>query len=165
MKIFASGNLDEYRVQELLAGGAPIDGLGVGTRMNTSADKPYLDCAYKLQEYAGAARRKRSEGKATWPGRKQVIRRFDADGLMVGDTLTTMDAEPDGQGLLHDVMRVGRRLAASPSLADVRRHALASLARLPEALRGLSPAPAYPVTVAEPLHALAREVDRRTSMD
>ncbi|MBP9654656.1 MAG: nicotinate phosphoribosyltransferase [Rhodocyclaceae bacterium] len=165
VKIFASGNLDEYRVQELLAGGAPIDGLGVGTRMNTSADRPYLDCAYKLQEYAGVARRKRSEGKATWPGRKQVIRRLDADGLMVGDTLTTMDAEADGQGLLHDVMRGGRRLVASPGLADVRCHAQASLARLPAPLRSLSPAPAYPVTVAEPLRVLAREVDSRTSMD
>jgi nicotinate phosphoribosyltransferase len=165
VKIFASGNLDEYRVRELVAGGAPIDGFGVGTRMNTSADAPYLDCAYKLQEYAGLPRRKRSEGKATWPGRKQVIRRFDAAGLMAGDTLTTMDAEPDGQGLLRDVMRGGRRLAASPSLADVRRHAQASLARLPESLRGLSPAPAYPVTVAEALRALARETDRRTGAD
>jgi len=84
---------------------------------------------------------------------------------MVGDTLTTMDAEADGQGLLHDVMRGGRRLVASPGLADVRCHAQASLARLPAPLRSLSPAPAYPVTVAEPLRVLAREVDRRTSMD
>lgn len=69
--IFASGNLDEYRVRDLVAAGAPIDGFGVGTRMNTSADAPYLDCAYKQTEYAGLPRRKRSEGKATWPGRKQ----------------------------------------------------------------------------------------------
>lgn len=165
VKIFASGNLDEYRVRELVAGGAPIDGFGVGTRMNTSADAPYLDCAYKLQEYAGLPRRKRSEGKATWPGRKQVIRRFDAAGLMAGDTLTTMDAAADGQGLLHDVMRGGRRLAPAPSLAEVRRHAQVSLARLPSALRSLSSAPAYPVAVAEALRALARETDRRTGTD
>lgn len=80
VRIFASSNLDEYRLHELLAAGAPIDGFGVGTRINTSADSPYLDCAYKLQEYAGRARRKRSEGKATWPGRKQVYRRVDGDG-------------------------------------------------------------------------------------
>ena len=53
--IFASGNLDEYRLRELVAQHAPIDGFGVGTRMNTSADAPYLDCAYKLQEYEGQA--------------------------------------------------------------------------------------------------------------
>ena len=57
IRIFASGNLDEYELHKLVAGGAPIDGFGVGTRMNTSADRPYLDCAYKLQEYAGSARR------------------------------------------------------------------------------------------------------------
>ena len=80
LTIFASGNLDEYRLAELVRGGAPIDGYGIGTRMNTSADAPYLDCAYKLQEYDGVPRRKRSAAKATWPGRKQVYRRVDAEG-------------------------------------------------------------------------------------
>ncbi len=69
--IFASGNLDEHRVQELVRQQAPIDGFGIGTRMNTSADAPFLDCAYKLEEYDGRPRRKRSEGKATWPGRSK----------------------------------------------------------------------------------------------
>lgn len=68
-RIFASGHLDEYELQRLVGARAPIDGFGVGTRLGTSADAPYLDCAYKLQEYAGRACRKRSEGKATWPGR------------------------------------------------------------------------------------------------
>ncbi len=165
VKIFASGNLDEYRVQSLVEGGVPIDGFGVGTRMNTSADAPYLDCAYKLQEYAGLPRRKRSEGKATWPGRKQVIRNFDGTGFMAGDLLATMDAASAGQGLLQEVMRNGRRLQPSPSLQDVRRRAQEELARLPAPLRGLSAAPAYPVTVSEPLRALAREVDRQTTAD
>ncbi|HMM54391.1 MAG TPA: nicotinate phosphoribosyltransferase [Candidatus Desulfobacillus sp.] len=163
VKIFASGNLDEYAVQALLAGGAPIDGFGVGTRMNTSADLPYLECVYKLQEYAGVARRKRSEGKATWPGRKQVLRQLDASGRLRGDTLTLLREEGGPPGLLAEVMRGGRRLAPSPGLAEVRRHALAELARLPECLRGLEPAPAYPVTVDPSLQALAREVDSRTA--
>ena len=64
---------------------APIDGFGVGTSLTTSADVPTLDCVYKLQEYAGLPRRKRSANKATWPGRKQVWRRYGADGRMVGD--------------------------------------------------------------------------------
>jgi nicotinate phosphoribosyltransferase len=165
VKIFASGNLDEYRVRDLLAAGAPIDGFGVGTRMNTSADSPYLDCAYKLQEYAGVARRKRSEGKATWPGRKQVIRRYDGAGRMAGDLLTVTDAAPAAGGLLQEVMRNGRRLEASPSLQDVRRHAQAELARLPAALQALPAAPAYAVAVDESLRALAREVDSRTAVD
>ena len=85
--IFASGNLDEYRLRELGSAGAPIDGYGIGSRLDVSADSPYLDCVYKLQEYARQPRRKRSEGKATWPGRKQVFRSYH-DGLMAGDVVT-----------------------------------------------------------------------------
>ena len=172
IRIFASGNLDEYRLAELLGQGAPIDGFGVGTRMNTSADLPFLDCAYKLQEYAGLARRKRSEGKATWPGRKQVYRHYDAAGVMAGDVITLLDADADGDGdadalpagqpLLQPVMRAGRRLTASPGLTDIRQHARAELARLPPALRGLTPAPTpYPVRVSAALAALRAEVDAR----
>jgi len=161
VKIFASGNLDEYRLRELIGSGAPIDGFGVGTRMNTSADMPYLDCAYKLQEYDGEARRKRSEGKATWPGRKQVFRRFDADGRIEQDILTTADDAVAGEPLLLPVMRGGKRLPDQPHLAAIREHARRQLATLPEALRGLDPAPPLQATVAEPLRALAQWVDRR----
>jgi nicotinate phosphoribosyltransferase len=83
VRIFASGNLDEYFLRDLIEGNGPIDAFGVGTRVDTSCDAPYLDCAYKLQEYAGQPRRKRSEGKTTWPGRKQVYRSFDRGGYMI----------------------------------------------------------------------------------
>jgi len=166
ISIFASGNLDEYRLAELVAAGAPINGFGVGTRMNTSADQPYLDCAYKLQEYAGLARRKQSEGKATWPGRKQVYRSYGADGLMAGDVLTTTDDVAPGEPLLVPVMRQGRRLANMPVLNAVREHAHAELARLPVHLRALTPATApYCVTLAPPLRQLAEEVDKRIQAD
>lgn len=160
MSIFASGNLDEWRIQELVASAAPIDGFGVGTRMNTSADKPYLDCAYKLQEYAGQPRRKRSEGKATWPGRKQVYRRYDAVGRMAGDILTLEGDVKAGEGLLAPVMHAGRRLAPSPGLAAVREYAALQLASLTEPLRELASASTYPVIVTEVLRELARRVDR-----
>ena len=78
--IFASGDLDEHRIDALVRGGAPIDGFGVGTALATSSDAPSLDMVYKLQAFAGVPRRKRSEGKATWPGARQVSRRLDADG-------------------------------------------------------------------------------------
>lgn len=161
IRIFASGNLDEYAVARLVAEGAPIDGFGVGTRMNTSADAPYLDCAYKLQEYAGVARRKRSEGKATWPGRKQVFRRLDAAGRLAGDTLTLAGESAAGAPLLQAVMRAGRRLAPSPPLAAVREHARQQFAALPDDLRRLDGAPPYAAEVAEPLRELARQVDAR----
>jgi len=94
--IFASGGLDEDYITELLEADAPIGGFGVGTSLTTSSDVPALDCAYKLQEYAGKPRRKRSSGKATWPGRKQVWRRYGADGRMAGDTLSIETADRAG---------------------------------------------------------------------
>ena len=157
--IFASGDLDEYVLRDMLASGAPVDGLGIGTRMDTSSDMPYLDCAYKLEEYAGKARRKRSEGKQTWPGRKQVYRNYDAESRMAWDVVTLeTDAQP-GEPLLMPVMRGGRRLAAASPLADIRRHAAASLARLPEPLRRLQEPGEYRVEIARALQELAEQVD------
>lgn len=159
VEIFASGNLDEHRIQALLAGGAPINGFGVGTKMNTSADQPYLDCAYKLQEYAGTPRRKRAEGKATWPGRKQVFRRLDADGKMAGDRLAIYDEPPTGRALLQPMMRQGRRLSVSPSLAQIRAHLQNELSTLPARFRSLDPVPAYPVRVSDAVQRMALLAD------
>jgi nicotinate phosphoribosyltransferase len=135
--------------------------------MTTSSDVPSLDVVYKLQEYAGVPRRKRSANKATWPGRKQVWRRYDADGRMAGDLLTLAPpshgdaaAEENGEPLIRLVMQNGRRVAAAPSLDDIRRHSKRELDRLPESLRRLQPGAVYAVEVAETLRELANEVDR-----
>jgi nicotinate phosphoribosyltransferase len=159
--IFASGGLDEDELVRMLDANAPIDGFGVGTSLTTSSDAPALDCAYKLQEYAGIARRKKSVGKATWPGRKQVWRSFGDDGRMNGDVLALQNDRQAGEPLLIPVMRHGRRLAAPPTLADIRQKAAHGLAQLPEPLRRLSDGTVFPVTVAPGLIALAEEVDRR----
>ncbi len=160
--VFASGNLDEYRVHDLVAGGAPIDGFGVGTSLVTSADASSLDSVYKLMEYAGRPRRKRSEGKATWPGRKQVFRQSGDDGRFRGDVLTVESDASPGEPLLRQVMKSGRRIEPSPTLTAVRERALAQVAQLPESLRVLERATPYPVEVAPALLALAREVDLLT---
>ena len=157
--IFASGSLDEERVAELVAAGAPIDSFGIGTSLDTSSDHPYLDAVYKLQEYGGRPRRKRSTGKATWPGRKQVYRRYGEDGRFLRDVVTVEgDAQP-GEPLLELVMKAGRRLP-QPTLAEARAHAAAQLARLPERLRTLEPAAEpYPVEIASALRELAAQCD------
>jgi len=159
LTIFASGNLDEHRVQDLVASKAPIDGFGIGTRMNTSADAPFLDCAYKLEEYEGRPRRKRSEGKATWPGRKQVYRCYDAAGLSTGDVLALADDLIPGTPLLQPVLRGGRPLAQRPGLAAARDRVKAELARVPEALRSLRESTPYTVDVALSVRALASRLD------
>lgn len=158
--IFASGNLDEYQIQALLAAGAPIDGFGVGTRVTTSNDCAYLDCAYKLQEYVGQPRRKRSEGKATWPGRKQVFRYRDTDGMLTRDVLGLDTEELDGEPLLRPVMQDGRRLAPALGMAELRAYTRTQLTTLPAALRNLQPAAPYPVDISAELLNLAEQFDR-----
>ncbi len=162
LTIFASGDLDEHRLQKLLADGAPIDGFGVGTRLDASTDAPTLELVYKLQEYAGQPRRKRSEGKATWPGRKQVYRRTDAGGLFAEDCLGLEAAPRPGEPLLRPVMLEGRRLSPPESLAAVRERVRAQLAALPPALRANRTAPAYPVHIAPELRELTDRLDRKT---
>jgi nicotinate phosphoribosyltransferase len=164
IRIFASGNLDEYEVEALLKQGAPIDGFGIGTHLDTSADRPYLDCAYKLQEYAGRSTRKRSEGKATWPGRKQIYRLFDNEGKMAEDIITLQDAPAlAGTALLRPCMRGGKRLANLPNLDLARVHAKQQLAALPEALKSLEPAPAYAVTYSPELCNLRDKLEAQAS--
>jgi nicotinate phosphoribosyltransferase len=159
--IFASGGLDEDSLAAFVRQDAPIDGLGVGTSLTTSSDVPAIDCVYKLQEYAGLPRRKRSENKATWPGRKQVWRLYGADGRMAGDLLSLEGHHKSGEPLLQPVMRNGRRLRPAESLEAIRQRVKRELDRLPEPLRNLAPSTTYPVEVADELIELAKDVDRR----
>jgi nicotinate phosphoribosyltransferase len=165
--IFASGGLDEDQLAVFARDNAPIDGLGIGTSLTTSSDVPSLDAVYKLQDYAGIARRKRSAQKATWPGRKQVWRRYGTDGRMAGDTLSleapasAAGEQRVGEPLVRLVMQNGRRLHPPASLEDIRRHAKRELERLPEPLRRLEEGATYPVAVTAELEDLAAEVDRR----
>jgi nicotinate phosphoribosyltransferase len=160
VNILASGSLDEFALARLLKEGAPIDGFGIGSRLDTSADAPYLDSVYKLQEYAGRPRRKRSEGKATWPGSKQLFRRYHPGGRMAEDLLSLEGDPQEGEPLIVPVMRAGRRLASLPTLTEARQHAAAGLARLPKSLRQLEAAPHYPVKISPSLLRLTEEVDQ-----
>ena len=159
VKIFASSNIDEYELERLMAQQAPIDGFGIGTRLDTSADAPYLDCAYKLQEYAGIARRKRSEGKTTWPGRKQVYRRYTDIGKLMDDTITIANIDCDGEPLLQQVMQSGKRIAPSPPLEQIRQYCLNQLGHLPHEFQQLRNTPTYPVKISSELQDLAHMVD------
>jgi nicotinate phosphoribosyltransferase len=158
--ILVSGGINEDVLQAMMKEKAPIDGFGIGVNLDASVDAPSLDCAYKLQDYAGKPRRKLSEGKVTWPGRKQVWRAYDAQGRMRGDIVSLESDRHEGETLIEPVMRAGKRLAPSPTLAQIRERAARELARLPEPLRRLESGANYPVTIAEPLKALAAEADR-----
>ena len=158
--LFASGNLDEHRLQALVSAGASIDAFGIGTALTTVGDAPSLDMVYKLQQYEGRPSRKRSAGKATWPGPKQVWRWTDAQGRLLRDEVTLVHERRDAQPLLSAVMRAGRRLRADPPLEAIRARTREQLQRLPAPLAGLAPAAAHPVLISDEVRALADRVDR-----
>jgi len=164
--IFASGNLDEYRIAELMDAGAPIDAFGVGTAMVVSADAPSLDVAYKLTEYNGKPRIKTSQGKLSLPGRKQVFRAINADGSFYADLLGL--ADEDGamvaqefdpafrvsSSLLETQFIAGHRLGYRPTLGESRDRFHESLASLAARYKHLQDPDRYPVGRTKALDAM-----------
>jgi nicotinate phosphoribosyltransferase len=160
-QIFASGDFDEFKIASTLESGSPVDGFGVGTRLVVSRDAPSLDSVYKLQEYAGTPRRKRSEGKATWPGRKQVYRYLDSDGHLDRDVMTLeSETVEGGNPLIKMVMRNGQRLDASVPLESIRSYCGEQLGALTDSLRGIeSPTSEFAVEMSDSIRALASDAD------
>jgi nicotinate phosphoribosyltransferase len=138
VEIVLSGGLDEQGVAELVRANVPVDAFGIGTALAVSADAPALDMAYKLQEYAGKPRRKRSPGKATWPGTKQVFREHDIHGQLRSDSVgLDMETLP-GQRLLVPVLEEGRRVVALPGLRSIRESCARQVSHLPRWMREIT---------------------------
>ena len=157
-RIAASGDLEETRIAELVAAGAPIDIWGVGTELGTSRDSPVVNGVYKLvADRAGEHWRgvwKRSPGKATLPGPKQVFRTHE-DGRMAGDVIAAADEQLEGEPLLLPALRGGERVN-SESLDEIGARAESQLAALPVHLRlAAETDEPYPVAYSERLRATA----------
>ncbi len=160
VRIFISGDLDEYRIQAFLAAGGAAQGYGVGTRLGTSYDLPALGGVYKLVQDEGGPRFKRSPGKRTLPGRKQVWRQRGAG--YIADELALADEERRGRPLLRRRMRAGAVSEAAEDLAAVRRRVLQELRSLPEDLRVIAqePRPSYPLRLSPELGGLVARLKR-----
>ena len=138
VKILVSGGVDEYDIERWVSEGVPIDAFGVGTKLLTSADAPYLDIAYKLVEYEGKPRFKESPGKKTFPYKRQVWR-FFKDGRFDYDKVSRFQ-----EGGL--VKKVSFPL---PSLKEIRERVLEQINQLPEELKSLRKKVEYRVEVDE----------------
>lgn len=160
--ILASGDLDEYAVADMVERAAPIDGFGLGTRIDTASEQPFLECAYKLMAYAGEPRRKRSEGKGHWAGRKQIWRDYDGEGRIATDRLGLAEESPPtrGEPLLQCAMRDGQRLAPAEPLDVIRARARQSLDRVPAACRDLRHPSPIAVQPTDALQLAAQRADR-----
>ena len=166
--ILLSGDLDEWRIDQLVRQNVPAEAFGVGTQLGTSADAPSLGGVYKLVD-AGAPRMKLSHGKLTLPGRKQVYR-FEEGGRISGDVIGLEDEAISGaRGLLVPVMRKGRPLrgAVNPlhALGEARERCARALQALPPGLRELSPAPTYPVHWSRRLQQLVEQTRSELATD
>jgi nicotinate phosphoribosyltransferase len=166
-RIFASGDLDELTIADLLARGAPIDAFGVGTALATSKDAPALGGVYKLVDFESERgiryRAKFSEDKITYPGAKQVFRFHDSGGIYREDIIARQSEDYPGAGpLLQRVMRDGRRIMTSTPIQDIQRRARKEIARLPAACRRLHRPEPYRVRFSKGLENLLARVRRQT---
>jgi nicotinate phosphoribosyltransferase len=154
-RIMVSGDLDEYRIRDLLAAGAPIDAFGVGTQLSVSADAPSLSAIYKLVELdIGGIKRftsKLSEDKVSLPGSKQIFRD------VARDVVARSGECGRGEALLRPVMLGGQLIEPLPTLEQARARAAESLAQLAPALRQLEPAEPWPVILSRELRALIEQ--------
>ncbi|MBI4918480.1 nicotinate phosphoribosyltransferase [archaeon] len=169
VNIFASGNLDEYKVEELLKKGALIDAFGVGTAMGVSKDAPYCDVVYKLVELNNKNKHlptmKLSKGKVTYPGKKQVYRITDKNKNYIKDILALRDEKIDGKELLVKVMEKGKIIYKMPSLEEIRNKTKENLLKLPEKYKKLKNAAKYKVEISPELRKMTEKLNKKLSFD
>ncbi|HSY58240.1 MAG TPA: nicotinate phosphoribosyltransferase [Terriglobales bacterium] len=166
VKIFASGDLDEEKIAELLAKGAAIDSFGVGSALATPSDAPLLNLVYKLVEVDRAGKiqgaAKLTQAKVTYPGRKQVFRYSNRAGQFEHDRIALDDeAANGGRPLLVQVMRAGRRISAPESIDTLHNRCVDELAHLPERYRRIDRSAEYPVKYSKALEKLLEKVRQR----
>jgi len=160
VKIVASGDLNEWKIDELMKKGAKIDMFGVGTELVTGRPAPALDGIYKLSDVLEHGRHvpkmKLSEEmvKATLPGKKLVWRTIE-EGRFVKDMISLDDEKIDNAvPLLEQVVKKGKPVRDSPQLVQIRQAAAANLSKLPDEYKKLDGAPVYPVEFSPGLVAL-----------
>jgi nicotinate phosphoribosyltransferase len=158
-KIMATGDLDEYKIREIVAAGAPVDAFGVGTELATSADAPSMGTVYKLVELdiSGIKRftAKFSEHKESLPGAKQLFRLPDHDVLG-----RAAECCGGSRALLQPVILGGRLIEELPKADAARANALESLALLPSEFRQLEPAAPRRLEYSKDLAALIERTRR-----
>jgi nicotinate phosphoribosyltransferase len=156
--IMASGDLDEYKIRDIVSAGAPIDSFGVGTQLATSADAPSMGAIYKIAEIDihGIKRftAKFSDGKVSDPGAKQVFRD------VARDVVTRSGECGKGEALLRPVILGGHLVEPLPSLETARTRAAESVARLSPALRQLEVADPRAVMQSRELRELIEQTRR-----
>jgi nicotinate phosphoribosyltransferase len=161
VKIMLSGDLDEYKIQELLEGGAQVDIFGVGTRMSTSSDAPYVDVVYKLVEIEREGRKrpivKLSPGKITLPYRKQVYRVME-NGMFKYDIIAKEDEAFEGTPLLSTIVKNGKGVREREGLEDTRKYVKEQMEKLPEEIKRIINPSNYEVKISDAIRKTVQQL-------
>jgi nicotinate phosphoribosyltransferase len=136
IKIIVSGGVDEHDIRHWSREGIPIDAYGVGTKMLTSSDIPYLDMTYKLVEYENIPRYKTSTGKVSIPGRRDIYRHYTG-GIMDYDEIAATGIDCKGEKLNEYIVKEGIQITPSPSFEEIRERFRQDANRLPPGIRSL----------------------------
>lgn len=164
VKIVLSGDLNEYKIEDLIAKGAQVDIFGVGTEMGVSKDAPSLGGVYKLVEDESGPKIKLSTGKITLPGKKQVWRVIK-NGVMVEDVICLSDEEApdkDAYPLLRRFMKDGKVIADYPSINRIREFCLSNYTLLPEEAKRIRGEKwHYRIRVSEKLKGLIEHLSQK----
>ncbi|MDP3639963.1 MAG: nicotinate phosphoribosyltransferase, partial [Nanoarchaeota archaeon] len=160
VRIIASNDLNEYKIAQLREQGARIDGYGVGTEMITAKPIAALPGVYKLVEDGDGSKMKLSVNKQNFPGKKQVYRVRDAQGLCLYDLLALESEKGEGKPLLKLVVKDGKRVLPRKSLPEIRDYALASVEKMPTAAKELQATP-YELRISPGLERLVTDLKEK----
>jgi nicotinate phosphoribosyltransferase len=173
--VYASSDLDEYRIQDLLSKGAPIDSFGVGSRgvdgsnydsINNKGGVSLLNGIYKLVEIENKGKKipviKTSDfDKKTLPGRKQVWRRIE-DRMFIEDEITLWDEKPsipNAHPLLCCPITInGKQEYDFPRLKKIRGNTIQNLSSLSDEIKKLDGPVKYPVKISSKLQELTNRL-------
>ncbi len=143
VKIMVSGDLDEWKIRDLIRAGAPVDAFGVGTELATSGDAPSMGAVYKIVEIEGGGEKRFVA--------KQVFRFADHDLLT-----RSSECASGAVALQRPVILGGNLIEKLPDVHAAREHARKMLKYLPAEVRGLEPSDAFPVLRSAQLEDLIR---------
>lgn len=161
--IVASSDLNEYKIKEIIDKNTPIDAFGIGTELATSRDDPTIAAVYKLTEYKGIPRMKISEGKLTYPGKKQIYRIFDKSGIFKEDILMLDDEAPppSSEALLLPVLKKGKLVNKLPELNEIQQDYLNNINRLPEDFKVLEENHIFNLRISQKLEELTNSLKNK----
>ncbi len=163
--IVASSDLNEYKIKQIIDNNTPIDAFGVGTELTTSRDDPTIAGVYKLIEYNGRPKIKISEEKLTYPGKKQIYRIYNEQGVFKEDILMLDDddAPPNSEALLIPMMEKGILISKIPQLMEIQQYYLKNIKKLPDEYKTLDENHVFKLKISKKLRELTNSLTKKYS--